>query len=103
MLSCKIPAITDGTTANVTFEWSGGDSVELYKSFSGANTVYSASWYTGIKLVDGRPTISGVGFSQDGDYQCLFFLPGAKDQSDSTTASFTHARTHARTQNSTVL
>lgn len=54
MLSCTIPQITSGTTANVTLEWSSGDAVSLYASSSGSNTLYSASWYTGIKLVDGQ-------------------------------------------------
>lgn len=36
----------------------------------------------------GHPTISGVGFSEGGDYACLFYLPGDKDASEHGTAAF---------------
>jgi hypothetical protein len=88
MLSCTIPPIAAGATANVTFEWGDGAPVKKFARSHGTNTLYSASWFTGIELVQGHPTITGIGFSPTGDYACLFFLPGAKDQSDMTTAVF---------------
>ena len=60
----------------------------LYKSFDGTNTLYSASWYTGVKLVDGYPTISGIGFSKESDYTCLWAVAGTSTQTDRTTAVY---------------
>jgi hypothetical protein len=75
MLTCNTPKIPLDTTAKVTFEWSGGDAVSLFAGSNGANTLYSASWYTGITLVKGRPIVSGLGFSATGKYQCEFNNP----------------------------
>ena len=88
MLACTIPPIANGQTANVTFEWGSGDTLALFPRGDGANVLYSASWYTGITLVEGHPIISGIGFSPNGDYTCLFSLSSSKDQTDSTTAVF---------------
>ena len=88
MLTCTMPPIAVDTTANVTFEWHGGTAVDHFSRGVDTSTLYSASWYTGIELVQGHPTISGIGFSPTGDYACLFFLPGAKDQSSRTKAVY---------------
>lgn len=91
MLKCTLPPIAVGGTANVTLEWFGGTPVSLFSRGVATNTFYSASWYTGLTLVDGHPTISGIGFSPDGDFSCLFFIPGTKDETDRTTATFVSA------------
>ena len=54
ILTCTIPPITAGATANVTFEWFGGTPVSLFSRGVGTNTLYSASWFTGMTLVKGQ-------------------------------------------------
>jgi hypothetical protein len=75
MLTCPIPPIADGTVANVTFEWSGGDPVNLYAPSEGANTLYSASWYTGQTISAPPPRAYTHTRTQRGTRICCLRVP----------------------------
>jgi hypothetical protein len=60
--------------------WNGDPVTEVqYKGVKDRNILYSASWYSGITIVKGTPTIAGVGFSTKAVYGCLYFIPGAQN------------------------
>ena len=46
-----------------------------------------------MKIVDGAPTVTGVGFSSGGHYGCLYFIPGSKSLNNFVAAAVPSATT----------